>query len=92
MYLPLSLNSWLVMIIGLVFFIGGIYHGLFYYDRVLSAGMVASGIGFLFLGLTEGFSDPTPRGKLLYRIAIISFIVGIPILALAAWQMIQYEW
>jgi len=46
----------------------------------------------LVLGLTEGFSDPTPRGKLLYRIAIISFIVGIPILALAAWQWIQYEW
>jgi hypothetical protein len=92
MYLPLSLNSWLVMLIGLVFLLGGIYHGLFYRDRMLSAGMITFGIGFLFLGLTEGFSDPTPRGKLLYRIAIISFIVGIPILALEASQMIQYEW
>jgi hypothetical protein len=92
MYLPLSLNSWLVMLIGLVFLLGGIYHGLFYRDRMLSAGMVTFGVGFLFLGLTDGFSDPTPRGKLLYRIAIISFIVGIPILALEAWQMIQYEW
>jgi hypothetical protein len=80
------------MLIGLVFLLGGIYHGLFYRDRMLSAGMVTFGVGFLFLGLTEGFSDPTPRGKLLYRIAIISFIVGIPILALEAWQMIQYEW
>jgi len=92
MYLPLSLNSWLVMLVGLVFLLGGIYHGLFYRDRMLSAGMVTFGVGFLFLGLTDGFSDPTPRGKLLYRIAIISFIVGIPILALEAWQMIQYEW
>jgi hypothetical protein len=92
MYLPISLNSWLVMAIGLVFLLGGVYHGIFYHDRMLSAGMVTFGVGFLFLGLTEGFSDPTPRGKLLYRIAIISFIVGIPILALEAWQMVGSSW
>lgn len=92
MYLPLSLNSWLVMIIGLVFLLGGIYHGIFFHDRVLSAGMVSFGTGFLLLGLTEGFSDPTPRGKLFYRIAIISFIIGIPILALEAWQMARSPW
>jgi hypothetical protein len=92
MYLPQSLNSWLVMIIGLVFLISGLYHGLFYRDRVLSAGMVTFGVGFLFLGLTDGFSDPTPRGKLFYRIAIIAFIIGIPILALEAWEMVQYDW
>jgi len=80
MYFPLSLNSWLMMAVGLLFFFGGVYYGISHPgERVLAFGLVACGVGFVFFGFTEGFTDPTPRGKLLYRIAIISFIVGLPI-------------
>jgi hypothetical protein len=92
MYVPMSLNSWLVMGIGLVFFLGGIYHSIFYYDRIFAFGLVACGIGFSFFGLTEGFTDPTPRGKLMYRVAMIAFIVGVPIVLYGAYQMAMYGW
>ena len=87
MYVPVSLNAWLMMAFGLLFFFGGICHGIFFHDRIFSFGLVVSGIGLTFFGLTEGFTDPTPRGKLLYRIAMISFIVGIPIVLYSAFQM-----
>ena len=80
------------MAIGLAFFFGGIYQFFFSYDRIFSFGLVASGIGFTFFGYTEGFTDPTPLGKLLYRIAMISFIVGIPIVLYGAYQMARMHW
>ena len=92
MYFPVSLNSWLMMAIGLLFFLAGIYHFIFLHDRIFSFGLVASGIGFTLFGYTEGFSDPTPRGKLFYRIAIISFIVGIPIVLYGGFQMAMQSW
>jgi len=90
--LPTSLNSWLVIAIGLLMFLGGAYHGVFFRDRLTSAGLVANGVGFLLLGLTEGFTDPTPRGKFLYRIAVIAFIVGIPIMLKTAYRMASSDW
>ena len=90
--LPKSLNSWLVIALGLIFFFGGLCHVILLHDRILSFGLVATGLGFFLLGLTEGFSDPTPRGKLLYRIAIVSFIVGVPIMIKAAYEMASSEW
>jgi uncharacterized membrane protein YidH (DUF202 family) len=92
MYFPVSLNSWLMMAIGLVFFLGGIYQFFFSYDRIFSLGLIASGVGFTFFGYTEGFTDPTPLGKLLYRIAMISFLVGIPIVLYGAYQMARMHW
>ena len=73
------------MAVGLIFFLGGIYFGVFYpFHRVFAFGLVACGVGFVFFGFTEGFTDPTPRGKLLYRIGIISFIIGLPIVLYGA--------
>jgi len=92
MYFPVSLNSWLMMAIGLIFFFGGIYYFFFYYDRIFAFGLVASGVGFTFFGYTEGFTDPTPSGRLLYRLAIISFIVGIPIVLYGAYKMAMQSW
>lgn len=90
--IPLSLNSWLVTAIGLVLIAGSTYHAVFFYDRVFSVGLLALGVGMLILGLTEGFTDPTPRGKFLYRVAIVSFIIGIPIVGYGAIQMAMSEW
>ncbi len=92
MWLPQTLNSWLLLGIGVLFFFGGIFHLISYHDRVLSIGLAASGVGFALLGLTEGFADPTPRGRRMYRIGIIAFIIGVPILIKTAYQMASSEW
>lgn len=90
MYIPTSLNSWLIILIGLGFFFGGLYHFIYYYDRIFSFGLVITGIGFTLFGYTDGFKDPTPRGMLLYRIGIISFMIGVPIVAYGAYQMARF--
>jgi hypothetical protein len=55
MYFPLSLNSWLMMAVGLLFFFGGVYYGISHPgERVLAFGLVACGVGFVFFGFTEG--------------------------------------
>ena len=81
-----------MMAVGLVFLLGGIYQFFFSYDRIFSFGLVVSGIGFVLFGFTEVFTDPTSRGRLLYRIAIISFIVGIPIVLYGAYKMAMVGW
>jgi len=91
-YIPLSLNSWVVAALGLVLIVGGAFHGLFYRDRLFSAGLISMGVGMLFLGLTEGFTDPTPRGKFLYRVAVVAFLVGIPIVIKGAYDLASSEW
>ena len=90
--LPTSFNSWLLIAIGLAFVIGGFVHVVMFRGRLFSIGLVATGVGLTILGLTEGFADPTPRGKLLYRIAIISFVVGVPIVAYGAYQLATRNW
>lgn len=92
MFLLVSLNSLLVMAIGLAFFLGGAYHGVYYRDRIFAFGLCATGIGFLFLGITEGFTDITPRGKILYRLGIIAFLVGLPIVIYGAISLASSEW
>ncbi len=90
--IPLSLNSWLVTAVGLALIIFSAYHGIFFYDRVFSVGLLAFGFGMLFLGLTEGFTDPTPRGKFLYRVAIVAFLIGIPVVIKGAYDLASSEW
>lgn len=92
MWLPQTLNSWLLFAIGVFFFFGGFYQLVYSSDRITSVGMVASGIGFTCLALTEGFADPTPRGRRLYRLGMIAFIIGLPLILKAAYELVSYEW
>jgi hypothetical protein len=92
MWLPQTLNSWLLFGIGVLFFFGSFFHLILYHDRLLSVGLAASGVGFAMLGLTEGFADPTPRGRRMYKIGLIAFIIGVPILIKAAYEMASSEW
>jgi hypothetical protein len=66
MFQNLTLNSILIMIFGLR-------------GRVQGVGMVFTGLGIAILGFTNGFTDFTPLGRFLYRIAIAAFLVGVPI-------------
>jgi hypothetical protein len=52
-------------------------------DASFGLSLLLSGLGTATLGLTNGFSDPSPLGVTLYRVGIISFGVGLPALVYA---------
>jgi len=87
MQLPQTFNSWLVLVVGIGFLLGGLYCWFTLNNRLLAVGMVMTGIGWVLMGLTDGFTDPTPRGKLFFRLAIVAFMVGVPLVAYHAYRM-----
>jgi uncharacterized membrane protein len=79
MFQNLTLNSILIMIFGLALMIFGVWTAVALRGRVQGVGMVFTGLGIAILGFTNGFTDFTPLGRFLYRIAIAAFLVGVPI-------------
>jgi hypothetical protein len=77
----LNLNSILVILIGIGSVIVGGVLGLLPAYRILGVGLFAMGIGTILFGATNGFSDPSPTGRLLFRIALIAYFIGTPIVA-----------
>ena len=78
MFRNLTLNSILMIIIGfgLIFLaVWSVMKGA----RIQGAGLFFTGLGTVFLGLTNGFVDMSPQGRFLFRVAIVSFLIGIPI-------------
>ena len=75
--------------LGVLFLVGGAYMGLsFAYMRMMAAGLIITGIGCIFCGLSDGFTDPTPRGVAFRKIGFAAFIIGVPILAYASYRFI----
>lgn len=83
MQLPfeVNLNSVLMILIGLGCVIVGAALGLRPHYRVLGAGLFIVGFGNLLFAITNGFTDPSPTGRLLFRIAIITYLMGAPLVA-----------
>ncbi len=50
--------------------------------RIPGLGFFITGIANLFLGSTHGFMDPTPGGRLYFRLSVILYLVGLPLLVL----------
>jgi hypothetical protein len=77
----ITLNSILMVMIGLVLMVFGgwlITHPGF---RVDGAGFFFTGIGNILFGITNGFTDMTSTGRLLYRLALVAYIAGLPLVA-----------
>ena len=60
---------------------GGIWLGIHSFTRVLGVGLFFTGIGNILFGLTNGFVDMSATGRLLFRIAVFAYLLGIPLLA-----------
>lgn len=75
----LTLNSILIIFFGLILIILGIWAGLSPGGRGQGVGLFFTGLGTVILGLTNGFTDFSPQGRFLYRIAIVAYLIGIPI-------------
>jgi hypothetical protein len=83
----MSLNAILITLLGIMFFLGGLIVAALYSQRFLGMGMVLTSVGCVCCGLTDGFVDATARGYSFKRVGVVSFAIGIPIVAFSAYRM-----
>ena len=88
MPINITLNAVLILALGLVFFAAGIYFILNPFMRIVAVGMFALAFGCLCCGLTDGFSDISPRGLLLRKFGFVAFLVGVPIVGYSVYRYI----
>ncbi len=79
MFYNLSFNSVLLLILGLLLLAGGGYVGVNWRMYHFAIGLILVGIGSLLCVLTNGFSDYSPRGRLLRKIGSLAFLIGLPL-------------
>lgn len=61
------------------------------YSRLYAVGFFFTGIGNVIFGMTNGFVDMTPIGRLLFRIALVAYIIGIPLIAYFLYGELAFE-
>jgi hypothetical protein len=83
-----SMNAVLILVLGAVFLFGSGYYALFGNNRIMAFGMFAVAIGCICCGLTDGFTDPSPRGSLFKRLGAVGFVVGVPVLVYTVYKMV----
>lgn len=75
-----TFNSILMILIGLGMIACGVWLALGVGQRVFAVGLFFTGIGAVLFGATNGFTDMTPIGQKLYRLALLAFALGIPLI------------
>jgi hypothetical protein len=76
-----TFNSVAMVLIGLVLIVLGVLIMLSPASRFHSVGFIFTGIGNILFGITNGFTDMTPVGQKLFRLALAAYIFGIPVIA-----------
>ena len=76
----ITFNSVLMILIGLSLIVFGVWLITKPSSRMYAAGFLFTGFGNILFGMTNGFTDMTPIGRKLYRIALITYIIGIPVI------------
>lgn len=69
------------MIIGVSLMVFGVWLASHSGTRIDGAGFFFTGIGNILFGITNGFTDMTSTGRLLYRLALVAYLIGIPVIA-----------
>lgn len=77
----ITFNSVLMMIIGVSLMVFGVWLASHSGTRIDGAGFFFTGIGNILFGITNGFTDMTSTGRLLYRLALVAYLIGIPVIA-----------
>lgn len=93
MFRNLTFNSYIWILLGVGCIIAGSYFGWQYRRGImrmfpLPFGLVLSGISMTISGLTNGFTDHTLLGRQLTKLATLTAIPGIPLLAYGIWTSI----
>lgn len=83
----LTFTSLAWIFLGLLLFAGGAYYG--YRMRMYSFGfgLFCLGLGSVFCGLTNGFTDYTPTGRMMWRLGLPVLGVG---LALTIYSLYRF--
>ena len=76
-----TFNSIIMILIGVALVSIGVLVALMPANRMHAVGFVFAGIGNILFGLTNGFTDMSPIGLKLYRLALLAYIVGVPVIA-----------
>jgi hypothetical protein len=83
-----TFNSIVMILIGLALIAIAVYFLLSSWGRFFSVGFFFTGIGNILFGATNGFTDMTPIGQKLYRLALLAYIVGVPLIAYFLYKII----
>lgn len=77
MYKDLTPTSFFWIFLGMLLIGYGGYVGYYWRTYTFAAGLVFLGLGGLFCGITNGFADYSPMGRLLWRIGLPIIFLGI---------------
>jgi len=77
----ITFNSVLMMMIGLGLMVFGVWLAIQPGTRIDGAGFFFTGVGNILFGITNGFTDMTSTGRLFYRMALVTYVIGIPAIA-----------
>ena len=83
-----SLNAVLILLLGGVFLIGGVYFIMNPWMRILGLGMLSTAVGCICCGFTDGFTDATPRGQMFKKVGAVAFIIGVPVLVYSSYKVL----
>jgi hypothetical protein len=70
-----------MILIGLALIIFGVWLGMSSWSRLYAVGFFFTGVGNILFGATNGFTDMTPTGRNLFRIALVAYLIGVPLVA-----------
>jgi len=85
----ITFNSVLMILIGLFLMVFGVWLVRSPGTRFYALGFLSTGIGNILFGMTNGFTNMTPIGRKLYRIALIAFIIGVPLVIYFLYQQMS---
>ncbi len=93
MFQNYTLNSIVMMLLGVGLIGWGAYNGWEYRRSITSmfvfptvVGFILSGLAAMLCGYTNGFTDHSPRGRMLKKIGIFLAVGGLPIMGYAIWR------
>ncbi len=73
----LNLNT-IILVASGVFLMGwGAWRLYTIRDYMFGGGVFLIGLGNLMFGITNGFADQTPRGRVFFKVAMFSYIFGV---------------
>lgn len=77
MFSNLTLNSVFWIGLGVILVGFGIYNQYYYGQAVYAAGLTSLGLGSAACGVTNGFTDYSRNGRLLWRIGAALLVIGL---------------
>jgi hypothetical protein len=76
-----TFNSVLMILIGLALIFFGVWLILASGSRFHGVGFLFAGTGNILFGVTNGFTDMSPIGRMLFRAALLAYLAGLPLIA-----------